>query len=117
MLLAEINNQIREVTPHHYVVRQGDIYKVMQHNYDGVALTDKMVVSKVTRMSRGSASGRIISHIDPSRLVVKQSDGYMPISAQSAYEIYQLQHGVMKKLALDAAESPNYIRQITGIES
>ena len=117
MLLAEINNQIQEVTPHHYVVKQGDIYKVMQHNYDGVALTDKMVVCKVTKMSSGSVSGRIISHTDPSRLVVKQSDGYVPTSAQSAYEIYRLQHGEMKKLATDAAGSPNYIRQITGVDS
>lgn len=117
MLLAEINNQIQEVTPHHYVMKQGNIYKVMKHNYNGMTLTDDIIVCKVVKMSRGSVSGRIVSQTDPKQLVVRQSDGYIPTSASAAYEVYQLQHGVMKKLAPDAADSPNYIRQIAGIDS
>lgn len=117
MRLQQIAEQIQEVTPHHYLVKLGDIYRVMQHNYNGVELSDEVLVSKVTRMSRGSVSGRVISHVSPSKTMVKMSDGYEPASAQSAYEIYQLQHGVMKHLAADASESPNYIRQINDIDS
>lgn len=117
MRLQQIAEQIQEVTPHHYLVKLGDIYRVMQHNYNGVELSDEVLVSKVTRMSRGSISGRVISHVAPSKTMVKMSDGYEPTSAQSAYEIYQLQHGAMKHLAADAGESPNYIRQINDIDS
>ena len=117
MRLQQLAEQIQEVTPHHYLVKMGDIYRVMQHNFDGVGLSDEVLVSKVVKMAHGSVSNRIVSHTEPKRLLVKMSDGYKPMSAQAAYEIYQLKRGSMKQLAADAGESPNYIRQINNIDS
>lgn len=117
MRLQQIVEQIQEVTPHHYLVKMGDIFQVLQHNFNGVGLSDEVLVSKVVKMARGSVSNRIISHTDSKRALVKMSDGYKPMSAQAAYEIYQLKCGSMKQLAIDAGESPNYIRQLNNIDS
>lgn len=117
MRLQQIAEQIQEVTPHHYLVKLGDIYRVMQHNFNGVELSDEVTVSKITHMSISPVNGQVISRISPSKRLIRMSDGYEPTSARAAYEIYQLLRGAMKPLAADASGSPNYIRQINNIDS
>lgn len=115
MLLQHIFERIQEVTPHHYISRVGDIFRVYQHNFNGVTLTDNVRVQPVIRM--WSNKGRIASAVSPKVIDLKLSDGCEVMTAAQAYEIYQLQRGAMKKLAGDAAESPNYIRQVNDIDS
>lgn len=115
MKLQQVAEQIQEATPNHYMVKQGDIFKVATHNYNNIHLTDEVEVRRVTRM--WMQAGRIYSKVEPSITIVKQSDGYDVVSAGEALDIYQLQRGVMRSLANDASESPNYIRQINDIDS
>lgn len=115
MRLQQIAEKIQHVTEHHFVMKMGDIFKVAQENYNKVTVTDEVRVRKVTRM--WVQSGRIHCSIDPQIQTIRLSDGYEVVSSRDAYEVYQLQHGVMKSLAADAGESPNYIRQIHDIDS
>lgn len=115
MRLQQIAERVQEVTQHHYVSKLGDMYKVAQHNYNSVELTDEVVVRKVTRMWRQNE--RVLCTTDPQDRTIKLSDGYTVMTPNEAYEIYQLQRGAMKSLAGDATESPNYIRQLYNIDA
>lgn len=115
MRLHQILERVQEVTPHHYVAKFGNIFRVYKHNYDGVSLSDAVQVQPVKRMwVRGNA---INSAVDSSVVTIRLSDGYSVLNASQALEIYQLQRGAMKSLAADAGESPNYIRQVSNIDS
>ena len=115
MLLQQIHEAIQEVTPHHFLVKMGEIYRVAKHNYNQIELTDEVAVNRVTRMWVNN--GRIHSSVDTQQQNVKMSDGFEVMSPRDALSIYQLQRGAMKHLAADAGESPNYIRQINDIDS